>query len=93
MLAAAGRTGKRAQSEAGGHDGEQQRKQIRAQQWSTAGTVENCGSIGLRRANASMTERSARQLTETAVEVFGRVMWQSMGSAGASGANVDRVSI
>ena len=47
------------------------------------------GSTGGRRANASMTEKSARQLTETAVEVVGRVMWQSIGIAGASGSNVD----
>lgn len=47
------------------------------------------GSTGGRRANASMTEKPARQLTETAVEVVGRVVWQSMGIAGASGSDVD----
>ena len=57
------------------------------------GPLKTAGSTGVRRANASMTERSARQLTETAVEVVGRVVWQSMGSTGASGANVDGESI
>ena len=47
------------------------------------------GSTGGRRANASMTEKSARQLTKTAVEVVGRVMWQWMGIADSSGSNVD----
>jgi hypothetical protein len=40
-----------------------------------------------------MTEKSARQLKETAVEVVGRVVWQSMGSAGASGSNADGVDL
>ena len=51
------------------------------------------GSTGGRRANASMTEKPARQLTETAVEVVGRVVWQSMGIAGASGSDVDGVDL
>ena len=40
-----------------------------------------------------MTEKPARQLTETAVEVVGRVVWQSMGIAGAIGSDVDGVDL
>ena len=51
------------------------------------------GSTGGRRANATMTEKSALQLKETTVEVVGRVVWQSMGIAGASGSNVDGLDL
>jgi hypothetical protein len=48
---------------------------------------------GRERANANMTEKLARQLTQTAVVVVGRVVWQLMGIAGASGSTVDGVDL